>query len=160
MTFAYQFYSTDMHIWNLPSPTLIEARKLVIAADFCGLFNVCFTKLSVLSLYIRLAPPSRFQTTVFVMMGLTVAWMISMGITNFLMCIPLHAYWEVGYKGKQTCLHEVPYFVAFSTIDLVFDTIIYLLPLPILFQLQMPKRQKMILLAVFGIGILWVKRIL
>lgn len=49
---------------------------------------------------------------------------------------------------------EVPYYVAFTSVDLLLDVLIYMLPLPVLIPLKMPRRQKVILMVVFGLGIL------
>jgi hypothetical protein len=144
-----------MHIWDVPIAELMSARKLVIAASFTGLLNSGFTKVSVLLLYQHLAPPTRqFQYPIYILIAICVLWMVSQGITTFLLCIPLHSYWEISYLGKQVCLDEVTYYVAFSTIDLTLDTIIYILPLPILIPLHMPMRKKAIVSCVFAVGLL------
>jgi hypothetical protein len=80
--------------------------------------------------------------------------MVIMTITNFLLCMPLHAYWDVTYKGKQVCLHEVPYYVSFSAVDLALDVAVCILPLFIIIPIQLPKRQKWILGATFAVGTL------
>lgn len=141
-------------MWDVPPTSLSNIRKLVIASNFFGLLTVGFTKLSILSLYLYIAPPSRFQTAVYVLLVITTAWLVALTVTNFLFCIPLHSYWEVDFEGESTCIAEVPYYVAFTSLDLFLDTVIYMLPLPVLIPLRMPKRQKIILMGVFGLGIL------
>ncbi|KAF1813239.1 hypothetical protein P152DRAFT_448560 [Eremomyces bilateralis CBS 781.70] len=142
------------HIWDLRPHELMMARKLVIASNLTGLYTAGCTKLSVLLLYHRIAPAySRFQYLVWFFTGLAILWIISFTAANFLLCIPLHAYWDLNYDGPQSCFVEVPYFVAFAGIDLFLDTAIFILPLPLVIPLRLPKRQKMILGAVFGIGI-------
>lgn len=109
-----------------------------------------------LALYLRLTPPSHLQVAVFTTIALTFAWLLSLVVTTFLMCVPLHAYWDVDYDDGQTCFAEVPYYVAFAGIDLVLDMVVYLLPLPTLMRLRLPRRQKGILVGVFGLGIMLV----
>jgi hypothetical protein len=146
----------DKHIWDVPIPQIISARKLVVASSLMGLWNVAFTKISVLLLYMRIFPPSKLRIAIIVLITITVAWQVQMSITNFLFCIPLKAYWEIFYEGPQTCLAEVPYFVAFSVIDLILDIAIYLLPMPTLWNLKMATSQKIALIGIFGTGILYV----
>lgn len=135
-------------------PVLIDARKLVVATSLLGLLNVAFTKLSVLLLYIRIFPPSKTRIASYTLIALTAGWAITMSITNFLLCIPLHAYWDITYSGHQICLEEIQYFVSFSSIDLALDIAIYVLPIPKLAKLKMPLRQKIALVGIFGTGLL------
>jgi ABC-type sulfate transport system permease subunit len=88
------------------------------------------------------------------MIGIVTAWMVAMSITNFLLCMPLNAYWDIFYKGHQVCFQEVPYYVSFSAVDLVLDVVVCTLPLFIIIPLQLPKRQKYILAATFAVGLL------
>jgi hypothetical protein len=87
-------------------------------------------------------------------MTITVLWAGVLTVLAFILCIPLHAYWDVSYTGPQTCLSEVPFYVSFAGGDVGLDTIIYILPLPIVMRLKMPVRQKLMLVGVFGLGIL------
>jgi hypothetical protein len=120
------------------------------------MLNAGFTKLSVLFLYLRIFPHrSLLRTIIYVFIAATAAWMISEGITNFLLCIPLNAYWDVFFTGPQTCLDDVPYFAAFSVIDLVLDTAIYILPLSTIMNLRISNREKWAISGVFGVGILY-----
>jgi hypothetical protein len=132
---------------------------LVVANSLLGLLNVGFTKISVLLLYWRLFPRySSMRMAIYILLGITIGWTVSMTVTNFLLCIPLNAYWNIFYTGPQWCVDEVPYFVTFAGIDLVLDIIIYILPLPELMGLKLPGRQKIALLALFSIGILYEAR--
>ncbi|KAK2768284.1 hypothetical protein FQN54_000137 [Arachnomyces sp. PD_36] len=143
-----------IHVWDLHPSRVTQLRKLIVGGNLCGLWNVGFTKLSILCLYLHIAPPSRFQTSVYVLIGITMAWLVSLTITNFLLCIPLRAYWEPTFVGEHKCVDEVGYYVTFTSLDLALDMVIYLLPLPVLIPLKMPKRQKAIVVGVFGLGIL------
>lgn len=135
----------------------MEARKLVVAMSFFAILNAGFIKLSVLLLYRRLFLSSSYLRTIIdVLIILTLGWMISMSVTNFLLCIPLQAYWQVFYSGEQTCLEELPYFVSFSITDLVLDLAIYVLPLPRAMALNLAHREKWVVVGLFGFGILFV----
>jgi hypothetical protein len=132
----------------------VATRRLLVGSNFLALLTVGFTKLSVLALYLRLAPPTYYRKIIYGVMALTAIWILVTGILVFVLCVPLHAYWDVRYTGPQTCLPEVPFYVAFSSIDLALDTIIYFLPFPVVLRLQMPLRQRFIVAGVFGLGIL------
>jgi hypothetical protein len=141
-------------MWDVPLPDIIETRKQIIVSDVFAIIIVGFTKLSVLALYLRLSPSARFRRTVYAIMAITVLWGVVMTALAFVLCIPLHAYWNVRYTGPQTCLEEVPFYLSFSGGDVGLDAIIYILPLPIVLRLKMPARQKLMLMGVFGLGLL------
>jgi len=146
---------TDQHIWDNPLDQIIESRKLVIALSLVALLNAGFTKLSVLLLYLRIFPStSKFRASIFILIALTVGWMIAMGVANFLLCVPLHAYWDIFFQGKQRCLKDIPFYVSFSIGDLLLDLLIYILPLPAVAELNLARREKWAVAGIFGIGLL------
>jgi hypothetical protein len=144
----------DRHIWDVSLDDIIVTRQLIVISNFFALMAVGFTKLSVLALYLRLSPPVGLQRFVWVFLVITSGWICVTTVTSSLLCRPLKAYWDPRYLGEQKCFDEVAIYVAFSGIDVALDTIIYLIPLPIVVQLKMPRRQKMIVGAVFGLGTL------
>lgn len=149
------FNVTDQHIWDNTLEDIIESRKLVLALSLTALLNAGFTKLSVLLLYLRIFPSSsKFRASVFVLLALTVGWMIAMGVTNFLLCMPLHAYWDVLFQGKQICLEDVPFYVSFSATDLCLDLLIYVFPLPAVAKMNLAEKEKWAVAGIFGIGLL------
>src|ERR1700759_4030907 len=142
-----------MHLWDVKPDKIIASRKLAIANSLLGLLNVGFTKLSVLLLYWRLFPRySGMRIAIYVLVTITVGWIISMSTTNFLLCIPLKAYWDIFYFGKQWCVNEVRYYVGFAGIDLALDVATYILPLRAISQLKLPRSQKIALMALFSVG--------
>lgn len=65
-------------------------------------------------------------------------------------CIPLSMLWEIGVSGK--CFDVVWFYFANSAINIVTDMIIYLMPIPTLWKLQLPVVQRIGLCAVLGLG--------
>jgi hypothetical protein len=128
---------------------------MAVAISALALLNAGTIKLSVLLLYWRIfEPSSALRRIICILIVTTVAWMLVVGAMNFLLCIPLHAYWDILYTGPQWCLAEIPYFVSFSAFDLALDFVIYILPLPRVVRLTIPRREKWVIVGVFGVGIL------
>ena len=73
---------------------------------------------------------------------------------NIFLCDPVRSYWDVTLSG--TCMDKENHFWSTSIIGIVLDFAIWLLPMPVVGKLKLPKRQKMGLLLVFGLGGLWV----
>ncbi|CAE7186032.1 hypothetical protein PTNB73_06466 [Pyrenophora teres f. teres] len=69
---------------------------------------------------------------------------------NIFFCDPVRSYWDVTLPG--TCMVEEKRFWSSSVIGIVLDFAIWLLPAPVVGRLRLPKRQKMGLMVVFGLG--------
>ncbi|KAK1597421.1 uncharacterized protein LY79DRAFT_385137 [Colletotrichum navitas] len=71
-------------------------------------------------------------------------------IVNF--CDPLVGFWDPRVPAR--CLDQKVLFYAFSSVSITTDVIIYLLPLPALSKLKVPRSQKNYLLGIFSLGFL------
>ncbi|OAL43367.1 hypothetical protein IQ07DRAFT_650204 [Pyrenochaeta sp. DS3sAY3a] len=66
------------------------------------------------------------------------------------LCNPVQRYWEFMVPG--TCLNAENHFYSTSIIGIVLDWAIWILPIPVLGGLRLPRRQKIGLMGVFGLG--------
>jgi hypothetical protein len=88
-------------------------------------------------------------------MGFLVVAGLWMTLSGFLFCAPVHYFWDVSGKVRSDhCLPEGPVWFTNAGIQIATDIIILILPMPLLWKLQMPRRQKYGVVAVFGLGIL------
>ncbi|EXF74152.1 hypothetical protein CFIO01_08783 [Colletotrichum fioriniae PJ7] len=80
------------------------------------------------------------------------AWGLSVVIISFIWCIPLEGFWDRSVPAK--CLPQQVLFYLFGACSIVTDILIFLLPLPALIQLKLPRTQKLYLLGIFSLGFL------
>ncbi|KAH6638805.1 hypothetical protein C7974DRAFT_304363 [Boeremia exigua] len=66
------------------------------------------------------------------------------------LCNPIKTYWDVQADGK--CMNAEKHFWSTSIIGIVIDWAIWVLPMPIVGKLKLPRRQKWALWVVFGLG--------
>jgi hypothetical protein len=76
-------------------------------------------------------------------------------MSALLFCIPIAANWNRTIPGAK-CGNIVAEFISVGTINLLIDVCIIVLPMPVLWSLQLPTRKKIGLTAIFGIGALYV----
>ncbi|KAJ5660568.1 hypothetical protein N7507_007019 [Penicillium longicatenatum] len=80
-------------------------------------------------------------------------WVLSLSCTKIsILCLYLQIFpvtWVVGSCGNQ-----VTSFTATGVINLLTDVAVLLIPMPLLYRLQMPTYKKVALIAVFGLGII------
>ena len=65
---------------------------------------------------------------------------------------PVSAYWTISVT-PQTCLDEKVHLLAAGIINTLTDFLVFLLPLPTVLQLKIPRRQQIILTCIFGAGL-------
>jgi hypothetical protein len=64
---------------------------------------------------------------------------------------PISSYWNL-LKVDRDCIPEGPPLITQTIFNVVTDFIIYVLPMPILFQLTLPSPQRIGLMVLFGVG--------
>ena len=69
----------------------------------------------------------------------------------FFQCKPIHKSWKPLTVGK--CLPNDKTFYATASVSIFYDCIIFLLPIPILLQLQINTRRKVALIGMFVLGL-------
>jgi hypothetical protein len=108
-------------------------------------------KISILVQYVRLFKRS-LQRVCYVMMVIVGAHSIASMFVQAFFCSPVQYFWDRTIPGG-TCLDGTAVWLAIGLIHIVTDVIIYILPLRVLWQLQLPRRQKMALSGIFAVGL-------
>lgn len=107
-------------------------------------------KLSVLLFYRRIFPGQRFKQALWIVTFLVIGWGVTMTFASALQCIPIRKAWNPDVPGKCINLHA--YYFGQAIPNSITDGIILLLPLPSLWKLQVPRSQKVALIAIFFLG--------
>ena len=133
---------------------------------------LCLTKLSILLQYLRVFPYNKFRIACYTLMGVVIVYSLGTFFSALFACAPIAHFWDHNVPG--TCVNRTSVWYAYSqtslakksanalgrfanaSINIVTDLCTAILPLPVLNTLQLPKRQKRALMAVFALGGLWV----
>ncbi|KAF1979272.1 hypothetical protein BU23DRAFT_523914 [Bimuria novae-zelandiae CBS 107.79] len=114
-------------------------------------FALVFVKLGILALYHRVFVVPLFRKIVLTTAAFVVAWGIGITVTLALACRPIEAFWDVAVKGK--CLNLV-HFTYFTNItNMITDVWIFLMPIPVIWHLQLQTKKKFLLCFIFSVGI-------
>lgn len=76
-------------------------------------------------------------------------------IALFLACRPLKDYWETFQYNPPNCIDQNASTFSFSITNLVTDLMVLVLPMRVLWMLQLPIRERLILIALMNIGLLY-----
>jgi hypothetical protein len=136
-------------VTNEPQP-----QWLWLSVPFYNLTMV-LTKFSALTLYARIFRPHSFLLVTYILMGFLVIVGLWTTLSGFFFCIPVHAFWSPSAEIRRTkCLPATPVWFTNAAIQTSTDLVILILPLPLLWKLQLPKREKWGILIVFSLGIM------
>lgn len=108
-------------------------------------------KLGILAFYYRVFAVPLFRKFVLVTAAFVIAWGIGITVTLALACRPIEAFWDADVKGKCLELVTFTYFTNIS--NLITDIWIFLMPIPVIWHLQLQTKKKLMLCLIFSIGL-------
>ncbi|KAF2016402.1 hypothetical protein BU24DRAFT_200936 [Aaosphaeria arxii CBS 175.79] len=108
-------------------------------------------KLGILAFYYRVFAIPVFRKVVLATAAFVIAWGIGITVTLLLVCRPLRAYWDASVAG--TCLHLVTFTYFTNISNLITDIWIFLMPVPVIWHLQLQTKKKLLLSFIFSVGI-------
>lgn len=114
--------------------------------------TLTLTKISILLLYINIFTYQWIRRCSQIILGIVVLTGVYMLVIICTACIPLAAYWDTTITNKY-CHPEIVWWINTGVLILG-DFLIFLVPMPAVWTLRLPRRQKLTLLGVFGLGFL------
>ncbi|MCJ1392966.1 hypothetical protein MMC18_005838 [Xylographa bjoerkii] len=108
-------------------------------------------KISIAQFYVQLFPHRVIQVIAHCITWLVAAFWVATVMSALLICRPLAFNWDATVAGG-TCGDLHGFWIATIAIGLVFDIILVVLPMPMLWGLQLKVQRKIALTFVFGLG--------
>jgi hypothetical protein len=143
-----------LHYWNVPTDNAVQLLKLFYVCQMLYILVQIFSKVAILALYTRLFPEfiTWFRWSVRGM----IAFMFIHGTVFFLLvvfqCWPINSIWDKTITDAR-CL-PVSAAIGFTGagLSIVEDFIILLLPLPLVWKLQMSTKKKAGVIVLISVG--------
>ncbi|KAF4959155.1 hypothetical protein FGADI_1895 [Fusarium gaditjirri] len=152
---AMTHYGLGRHIYTLsPQEIILYFRCFWLSIVFYtyALFTI---KLTFLIHYYRLMSVSNMRWLYLGALGFIILWGIYQVIGVFFFCIPLQSFWDPRVKGHCVLSQPIMWLIS-GILNIVTDFAIIVMPLPIVWKLQLPRSQKIYLTSIFGLGSLTV----
>ena len=156
-------YKVNRHIWDIP-PTLFSGSRLYVwIGQLCFVACAGLVKISILLFYRRLSNSfSRgFRIATYIGVAYNILFMLTFFILLMVECDPISSYWlafdPVWLKAGHTFHCRVSEHVglpAASALSVIGDAYSTLIPLCLVYTLDMPRRQKRALYCLFALGFL------
>ena len=109
-------------------------------------------KISIIALYIRLSVSQKFRAVAFTLIVLIGLCTLANVIVTLFPCNPVRKIWDITAKGK--CINLMDFMVVSAIINIVGDFAVFILPVQMLWRVQLPTRQLISLYTLFGLGVL------
>lgn len=144
---------TGKHVEDVTKDELLVTAKLFVAFPTLWGPAVSLMKLAVLSLYLTIFRSNRtFEVAVYMLMAITICYGFSVCVTGLAICHPVSE--NTNPEPTGACANKLMYYFIIAIINIVLDWTIFLLPVPMLWSLQMKTDRKMGLSFLFGLGLL------
>ncbi|KAJ4388062.1 hypothetical protein N0V93_008667 [Gnomoniopsis smithogilvyi] len=143
-------FGLGRHSWLASSEDSMLQLQCLFAAIELYIWSLCFVKLSLLLQYRRIFPAPWLQRVSLIIMIFACTWNVVQSILVSFACVPMSIIHPV---LASKCLDSLTIWYIAAGINIVTDFIVWLLPIPLIQSLQLPLRQKGLLLMVFGLGL-------
>ncbi|KAF7503657.1 hypothetical protein GJ744_003386 [Endocarpon pusillum] len=139
------------HIGSLTTDQIVILTKTYFASEPLWVSANSCIKLSILHLYVRIFSVQKFRYAVYAVAALVVAYWASTFIRMFFLCSPFAFSWDKTIPNGR-CIDVAAAYLSATIINLILDVMVIILPMPVLWRLQMPTGKKVGISAIFSIG--------
>lgn len=142
------------HTEKLTPHAVHNISKWLLITEIIYIWNLCWTKLSLLMMYYRIFHYPGFKKQVICVGGFVVTWAITISFLFSFICTPVRKLWIPELPGH--CINEVAVWFTNAGGTIFSDILILLLPIPQVWRLHLKRSEKVGLTVVFGLGFLYV----
>ncbi|MCJ1385615.1 hypothetical protein MMC17_008738 [Xylographa soralifera] len=144
-------YGMGSHVWNLDEMLASSYYKWVAIQSTLYVFCLLGYKLVVLFLYLRLfSIDTRLRYATYAVMFWVVGYLLCNFITQVAGCRPISKFWSPETPGY--CYNSIKADLVFGSMNWISDLVIFALPWPIVWKLQLTRREKLGVSLVFMSG--------
>ncbi|GAP90656.1 putative integral membrane protein [Rosellinia necatrix] len=144
-------YGLGKHVADLPPDIdFITSNILFYAHQPIYYISVSLTKVSIIVFYFRLFPQQSYRAFLWAIMVVVLLTGIATSVAGVFQCDPIARSWNADIPG--TCFNQPALFFANGGLNIAEDLILYFLPIGILWNMNLPLRQRVALIGIFVIG--------
>ncbi|KAH8655106.1 hypothetical protein BGZ60DRAFT_435500 [Tricladium varicosporioides] len=143
-------YGVGKHVADVSLPDLeLQLQSLWVAIIFYNA-SLALTKFSIILQYLRVFVGHKMRIACWVAMGIVVVYGVQTFFTSVFACVPISGFWDLGLQAR--CIDKKFQWFFNASFNIFTDLIVLLLPMPALMEIQLPKKQKIVLMFVFALG--------
>lgn len=115
-------------------------------------FGISIAKCGIISSYFRIFPYKRLHQIIWVVLAVTIAFIIAAIFGTIFICRPIQAAWDPRLRTPTSCYRIINLLYASAVINLLTDVILCIAPLPYFLKLPLPLKQKISASVLFVAG--------
>lgn len=116
--------------------------------------SLSLTKFAIVFLCLRVFAPSDWYKACVAVLAFITLYTLYIIIISITPCLPIHAYWDSTVQGW--CFPNAVLWFVNAGLNIFTDILVVLLPIPGIFKLQLPRKQRIGVSLVFALGFLYV----
>ncbi|KAK3685183.1 hypothetical protein B0T22DRAFT_212693 [Podospora appendiculata] len=144
-------YGLGKHFLDIDLTVMLPMGRAGWYTILWYMMALLFTKISILLLYIRILSYQHARYAAYAIMVIVI---LTNGLWTFVTvmtaCMPLQAFWD--FTTPNAWCRPVSYWYANTGLHIATDILLYVLPLPVIINLQIKARQKIFLYSIFALG--------
>jgi hypothetical protein len=124
-------YGLGQDIWMLSADEISNVLFYFFIEEFLYTFQVVFTKISIILLYLRIFPKDSFRIQCWVLIGTTAAFGVSCVLSALLLCRPISYNWT-SWDGQHpgSCGNNNAQIYTMAAVNIFLDLVTFFLPIP------------------------------
>ncbi|PHH51867.1 hypothetical protein CFIMG_004064RA [Ceratocystis fimbriata CBS 114723] len=147
-------YGVGSHVWTLDLSNINYVVKrivqLILVSEVMYMCALAATKVSIMVLYFRIFPSQKLRRLVWAVSIFTILFTIASVLATIFQCQPAKAAWDFLVEGK--CYTFVNFLYANAAVSLATDILVLAMPMPLLWRLTLPTKQKLAICSLFMLG--------
>ncbi|KMU74810.1 hypothetical protein CISG_00740 [Coccidioides immitis RMSCC 3703] len=147
-------YGWGIHIWDNKKEWFRPSRISSWSSEVLYVLLITLLKISILLSYLRFLTT---RTSRFITWAMVGVMRLAYEVIMLLNCIPLQDYWENPTPDAK-CIDEFGKLFSSAITNFVTDFVVLLLPIPTLWTLRLPIRDKIVLVALMSLGFTGLRR--
>lgn len=141
-----------LHADKVPLDDIVLMAKLLVVGEILYVFNLVWTKLSLLMMYYRIFRFPYFKKWAYIIGTFILAWVICITFLFIFICVPVQKLWYPQLPGR--CINQVGTWVANAASTIGTDLAILILPIPQVWKMKLRISEKIAVTIAFGLGFL------
>ncbi|CAK1366983.1 unnamed protein product [Cercospora beticola] len=141
-------------IWTLPPYNITQILKIYYFDEDLYLTALPLIKISILLTYLRVFTSKNFKISVYIVIGLNLAYGIAFLLVSIFQCLPIHCAWTRWDGSDPTCKCNDINAQGWTSaaFNVILDVLTLSLPLPMLWKMSLNKRKKFLVMMMFSVG--------
>lgn len=146
-------YGIGHHLWDLEYSDVVNIQKWTYITTLFWALQLLILKYSILCLYLRIFPNVWLKRAVYAFMAFSAAFTLPLIGLAIFQCLPVHAAWDLEAQKTAKCIDFTTVMYLTVVYEVLAETVLFSLPIPIVVKLQMELPKKIQLMTFFSLGI-------